>query len=287
MFRDDFIVTSSTIGIDRGRRVFLATKQATRTQVVCKIVSFHNNIHPTSDALHRSDSSGKRTLPEEVPQCLLNEIDILSSLDHPGVMGIEKVYLVYLSVRALYIFQELVAPSNLVSHFQYRNERLLESEAAVVIKQILQALQYLHDQGIIHQNLRPDNIMVTTLGLGIRIVLTNFALARRIQADSKPGRLMIAKDKTTIETNSLKINHVQKEYPNSRFASDMWSVGLISAWLLTGSRLCYDFVTSYRNPKLVSAHVLQSLESSDRFKKTNELPKLFLQRLLVSNMKIE
>ena len=47
------------------------------------------------------------------------------------------------------------------SYIESKNGKLLEVEAAVIIRQILIALSYLHDKNIVHRDLKPDNILMT------------------------------------------------------------------------------------------------------------------------------
>lgn len=47
----------------------------------------------------------------------------------------------------------------------------------MIINQILKALEYLHERGIAHRDLKPDNILITSLAEGSRVVLSDFGAA--------------------------------------------------------------------------------------------------------------
>jgi serine/threonine protein kinase len=83
-----------------------------------------------------------------------------------------------------YIFQDLVTAGDLFSYIESKDCRLLESEAAVIARQVAIALCYLHDRNIVHRDLKPDNILMTSLSTGCRVVLTDFGAARRIKSPS-------------------------------------------------------------------------------------------------------
>ena len=79
-----------------------------------------------------------------------------------------------------YLFQDLVTGGDLFSYIELKNGKLLEVEAAVIIRQTLVALSHLHDKNIVHRDLKPDNILMTSSAAGCRVVLTDFGAARRI-----------------------------------------------------------------------------------------------------------
>jgi len=79
------------------------------------------------------------------------------------------------------MMQTLVTAGDLFSYIESKNGKLLEAEAAGIIRQILIAVAFLHERNIVHRDIKPDNILMTSLSAGCRIVLTDFGAARRIQ----------------------------------------------------------------------------------------------------------
>jgi serine/threonine protein kinase len=80
-----------------------------------------------------------------------------------------------------YIFQDLVTAGDLFSYIELKSGKLLDVEVAVIVRQILVALEYLHEKDIVHRDLKPENILMTTLASGCRVVLTDFGCARRLE----------------------------------------------------------------------------------------------------------
>lgn len=105
------------------------------------------------------------------------EAEILASLRHPNIIGLEKVFV---TDNTIYMFQDLVTGGDLFSYLESKHGQLSEVEAAVVIRQIVIALCFLHEKNIVHRDLKPDNILMTSLSTGCRVILTDFGAARKL-----------------------------------------------------------------------------------------------------------
>lgn len=178
--------------------MFAAIHKKTNLQLACKVIEVELCPPPMSIRLREpsKDVTNARkihhALPEtslkaETRQCLDNqklrikddpqfrEFEILKDLEHPNIIRLEKVFW---SVNTFYIFQELVTGGDLFSYIESKGNRLPDIEAAVILRQILKAVEYLHERDIVHRDLKPDNILITSAAAGARIVLTDFGNAR-------------------------------------------------------------------------------------------------------------
>jgi serine/threonine protein kinase len=128
----------------------------------------------------------KRLLPEASHPLgvarFVSEIRIVGSLDHPNVVPIHDVgvdengryffVMKYVAGQTLADVIDRLAAGDAAAHAFWSFERRVELMIAV-----LQALDYAHEQGVIHRDVKPENIMVGTHG---EIRLMDWGIARRI-----------------------------------------------------------------------------------------------------------
>jgi calcium-dependent protein kinase len=84
------------------------------------------------------------------------EVDILKNLNHPNIV---RLYEVFEDKNVIHLVTELCDGRELFDEIQSR-KRFTELEAAIVTRQILQAIAYCHDQNVAHRDLKPENILI-------------------------------------------------------------------------------------------------------------------------------
>jgi serine/threonine protein kinase len=84
---------------------------------------------------------------------------------------------VYEDANAIYIVTDLFPKGDLLQRIK-RGERIMDQDAASYIKSLLVALEYLHDEDLMHRDVKLENILLTTNDMNEpRAVLTDLGLA--------------------------------------------------------------------------------------------------------------
>ena len=90
---------------------------------------------------------------------LLSEIHVLESLSHKNIV---KIYDCIDSGKIIAVVLELVSGLPLNQHLEYfKGNKLSETDAIIIFKQIASAVDYCHSKGIAHRDLKFENILIT------------------------------------------------------------------------------------------------------------------------------
>ena len=111
----------------------------------------------------------------------LQEARIAARLDHPNIV---QVHDFGQSGDMLYIVMEYIPGSNLrkiLQDLKAQNKWVILTEGVQIVQQVARALDSAHNQGILHLDIKPENLMLKpepTAGLPYRVVVTDLGLAR-------------------------------------------------------------------------------------------------------------
>ena len=150
-----------------------------------------------------------------------DESQAVAMLSHPNIMA---VYDVSRSEQAEYIVMELIDGITLKQYMQRKGGPLSWKESLHFITQIMKALSHAHGRGIIHRDIKPQNIMVLRDG---SIKVTDFGIAR----------LASAAQSTLTQEALGSVHYISPEQARgSRIdgRSDIYSAGVVLYEMLTG-----------------------------------------------------
>jgi serine/threonine protein kinase len=119
-----------------------------------------------------------KALPKNGGDTAHREVEIMQHLSgHPGVVTLRAVFE---DTDAFYLVMELCHGGRLLDEVA-REGKLSERRAANVIKELMAVLKYCHEMGVVHRDVKPENVLLTKSG---RLKLADFGLAVRV-ADGK------------------------------------------------------------------------------------------------------
>ena len=118
---------------------------------------------------------------------LNNEVKILNILNNPRIM---KIYDILDNKHYFFIFMELIEGGNLkdliIKRYLDNNNYLFrDSECALIMKGILEALNYIHKKNIIHRDIKPENILFKNKDDLSSVILCDFGLAYHLNEYEK------------------------------------------------------------------------------------------------------
>jgi serine/threonine protein kinase len=172
-----------------------------------------------------AEPEAERTRAEQYRQRFFREAQAAGRLSHPGIVTIYNVD-EDPATQTPFIVMEY-ADGMTLQEFVLRSPRskLPLAIALHLIEQIASALDYAHQAGIVHRDIKPANIIVTAEG---RAKIMDFGIAKLALAEATvPGYVMGTPA------------YMSPEQINGRpldGRSDLFSLGVIAFWLLTGEK---------------------------------------------------
>ncbi|XP_072535022.1 myosin light chain kinase, smooth muscle-like isoform X2 [Salminus brasiliensis] len=149
------------------------------------------------------------------------EIELIKQLHHPKLV---QCLGAYDSRSEIAMIMEYVAGGELFERIVDENFEHTEPNSMQYMRQILEGVQYIHRKGVVHLDLKPENIVcINSTGTLIKII--DFGLARKLE-QGKP--LMVFHGTPEFVAPEV------ISYEPVDLATDMWSIGVICYILLSG-----------------------------------------------------
>lgn len=214
---------------------------------------------------------------EEFLRRFKNESKAISLLSHPNIV---KIYDVSFGDIIQYIVMEYIEGITLKEHIEQEG-CLSWKDAVYYTIQILRGLQHAHDRGIVHRDVKPQNIMLLPDGT---IKVTDFGIARFARSEQKT-----ITDKAIGSVHYISPEQARGEATDEK--ADIYSVGVILYEMLTGklpfeaeSAVSVAIMQLQREPKLpteingsiplgveqITLHAMQK-STVNRYKSSSEM----------------
>ncbi|XP_061591160.1 calcium/calmodulin-dependent protein kinase IGb [Cololabis saira] len=157
---------------------------------------------------------------------LENEITVMRRIKHDNIVGMEDFYE---SQTHYYLIMQLVSGGELFDRILDRG-MYSEKDASRVIQQVLQAVNYLHQNGVVHRDLKPENILYYSQDEDSKIMISDFGLSKMAESGIMS---------TACGTPGYVAPEVLAQKPYSKTV-DCWSIGVITYILLCGYPPFYE-----------------------------------------------
>jgi serine/threonine-protein kinase len=154
------------------------------------------------------------------------EAHAVAALNHTGIVEIYD-FVDATDETPSYIVAELISGPTLRQVLENRGGRLLPEIAAVIALPLAEALAVAHARGVVHRDVKPDNVMVETSDDGARVVLTDFGVAHITGMETMTATGALVGSPAYMSPEQSRGHEVTA-------AADLWSLGAMLYEMVTG-----------------------------------------------------
>lgn len=177
-------------------------------------------------------------------QMVYDELEMLQRLKHPHIV---KFHDWFESRDKYYIVTQLATGGELFDRICEKG-KFTEKDAAETIRQVLDAVNYLHNHNVVHRDLKPENLLYLTPEPNSAIVLADFGIAKMLDSKDEVLTTMAGSFGYAAPEVMMKKGHGKPV--------DMWSMGVITYTLLCGyspfrSENLNDLIEECKNGRVI------------------------------------
>jgi len=175
------------------------------------------------------------------------EIQLAAKLQHPLIV---PVLAAGISDGLPYYTMPFIEGESLRARIS-RTGELPIHDAVRIMRDMLSALSYAHEHGVVHRDIKPDNVLLT----GQHAVVADFGVAKAISASTNPGASLTSLG-VALGTPAYMAPEQAAADPTTDHRADLYAVGAVAYEMLTGQQ-----VFSARSPQaMLAAHVSEAPE---------------------------
>jgi calcium/calmodulin-dependent protein kinase I len=177
-------------------------------------------------------------------QMVYDELEMLQKMKHPHIV---KFHDWFESRDKYYIVTQLATGGELFDRICEKG-KFTEKDAAETIRQVLDAVNYLHHNNVVHRDLKPENLLYLSTDPNSSLVLADFGIAKMLDSKNEVLTTMAGSFGYAAPEVMLKKGHGKPV--------DMWSMGVITYTLLCGyspfrSENLADLIEECKNGRVI------------------------------------
>src|SRR5438309_7374832 len=180
------------------------------------------------------------------------EIQLAASLQHPHVV---QLLTAGAADNLLYYVMPFIPGESLRAKLAREGE-LPVPEVVRILRDVVDALSYAHAQGVVHRDIKPDNVLIT----GKHAVVTDFGVAKAVSASS--GQSTLTSLGVALGTPAYMAPEQAAADPHVDHRADLYAVGVLAYEMLTG----VPPFAGDSPQQLISAHLTRPVERPERLR---------------------
>jgi tetratricopeptide (TPR) repeat protein/tRNA A-37 threonylcarbamoyl transferase component Bud32 len=188
------------------------------------------------------------------PERFLQEVDIAAKLTHPHILPLHDCGE---ADGFLFYVMPYIEGESLREKLAKEGE-LPVSDAVRILKEVVDALAEAHSRGVVHRDIKPDNVMLR----GRHALVTDFGVAKAVSEAT--GRQKLTTAGVALGTPAYMAPEQAAADPHIDHRADIYAVGAVAYELLTGR----PPFTGTTQQEILAAHVTQTPEPVTKFRES-------------------